>query len=587
MTRIFQLSAITAILGFSSNLGIVAPAAAQQSLFIAYPPKNHQTTAEKIFIIGTASPQKQVLINNQAITRSPSGNFAPSFPLTIGENIFKISSGEQQLEIKVNRISLAPKPPVGVAFGEDSLTPNQDIRRLPNELICFSAIAPPNAQVTVNLANKNIPLLPQKNIAELPANSAVLTAETQPNLNPNITKYAGCDQFFSPGNLGKPKFELNLQGKVISQEGSGNIEILNSAKLQVVEVTTEAGVTRTGPSTDYSRLTPLPEGTKASVTGGEGEWLRLDYGAWIKAEETETIPGNIPPKSIIRGVTYRPTTEGIELVFPLQIAVPVSVIQDEQTFSLTLYNTTAQTDTIHLDDNSLIKRLDWRQITPTQVQYNFHLKEKQQWGYSLKYEGTNLILLLRHPPNLTINNSLQGIKILLDPGHGGQKFGSIGPNGYPEKSVNLAVSQLLKQELEQRGATVYLTRDSDIDLSLGERVEMINNLKPNLALSIHYNALPDSGDALNTAGIGVFWYHPQAHNLSVFLHNYLLEKLNRPSYGVFWNNLALTRPHTAPSVLLELGFMINPVEFEWITNSKEQERLAKAIADGISEFLLN
>jgi len=32
---------------------------------------------------------------------------------------------------------------------------------------------------------------------------------------------------------------------------------------------------------------------------------------------------------------------------------------------------------------------------------------------------------------------------------------------------------------------------------------------------------------------------------------------------VFWNNLALTRPSVAPAVLLELGFMINPVEFEW------------------------
>ena len=61
--------------------------------------------------------------------------------------------------------------------------------------------------------------------------------------------------------------------------------------------------------------------------------------------------------------------------------------------------------------------------------------------------------------------------------------------------------------------------------------------------------------------------------------------LNRPDYGVFWSNLALTRPHTAPSLLLELGFMINPVEFEWITNSGEQQKLAKAIADGITEWL--
>ena len=65
------------------------------------------------------------------------------------------------------------------------------------------------------------------------------------------------------------------------------------------------------------------------------------------------------------------------------------------------------------------------------------------------------------------------------------------------------------------------------------------------------------------------------------MHNYLTEQLDRPSYGVFWNNLALTRPHTAPTVLLELGFMINPWELEWITNSQEQEKLSNAIAKAI------
>ena len=61
--------------------------------------------------------------------------------------------------------------------------------------------------------------------------------------------------------------------------------------------------------------------------------------------------------------------------------------------------------------------------------------------------------------------------------------------------------------------------------------------------------------------------------------------LNRPSYGVFWNNLALTRPHEAPAVLLELGFMINPTEFEWITDSAEQDKLAEAIADSVETWL--
>jgi N-acetylmuramoyl-L-alanine amidase len=72
--------------------------------------------------------------------------------------------------------------------------------------------------------------------------------------------------------------------------------------------------------------------------------------------------------------------------------------------------------------------------------------------------------------------------------------------------------------------------------------------------------------------------------LAVFLHHYLVKTLDRPSYGVFWNNLALTRPTVAPAVLLELGFMINPTEFEWITNPQAQEQLADVLAEGITQW---
>jgi N-acetylmuramoyl-L-alanine amidase len=151
--------------------------------------------------------------------------------------------------------------------------------------------------------------------------------------------------------------------------------------------------------------------------------------------------------------------------------------------------------------------------------------------------------------------------------------------------VNLVVSNLLRAELEDRGATVVMTREGDDDLYPSDRVDIINQVEPTLALSIHYNALPDAGDALNTAGIGMFWYNAQAHDLSEFLHNTLVQDLDRPSYGVYWNNLALTRPTVAPSVLLELGFMINPDEFEWITDPSAQAELAAELADAIAQWL--
>ncbi len=586
-------------------------ASAEPSLIVVFPQTNYQTSAQKIFFLGTAPPDGQVLINSKPITRSKAGHFSPSLPLQLGENLFTVRHQNQELQIKVTRLATGPELPQGLAFAKDSLTPAVDIARLPGELICFSAIAPPNANVSVKLANQTIALSPQPQQAQLPSNLAALTGQNQPHAQSSVGNYKGCTTAQQPdpdslsliyGNniisgavvpdssqevdLGQPQFQLTLNGKTITQPGTGKIQILSRAKLPVVEVIADAGVARTGPSTDYSRLTPLPKGTRATVTGRESEWLRLDNGTWINSKETRILPGAIPPQTIIRSVGYRQIPGATEIVFPLQVPVPVSVQQSEQALALTLYNTTAQTDIIRLDDDPLIERLDWQQEAPGQVKYTFNLKKAQQWGYKLRYDGTTLVLALRHPPKIgnTRRKPLANFKIVLDPGHGGKESGASGPTGYLEKDVNLVISKLLRDELVKRGATVVMTREDDQEVSLVERQAIISREEPAIALSIHHNSLPDNGDAEKTKGFGTFWYHPQAHSPAIFLQNYVVKKLGRPYYGVFWNNLALTRPAAAPSVLLELGFMSNPDEFEEIVNPEEQKKMANAIAQGITEW---
>ncbi|MCC5656877.1 N-acetylmuramoyl-L-alanine amidase [Nostoc sp. XA010] len=561
-------------------------ALAEPSLKVVFPETSYQTSSQKIFFLGTAPPDGQVLINSKPITRSKAGHFSPSFPLQLGENLFTVRHDNQELQIKVTRLPTDPELPQGLAFAKDSLAPAVDIARLPGELICFSAIAPPNASVSVKLANQTIALSAQPQQAQLPSNLAALTGQNQPYAQSSVGNYKGCTTVATAADLGQPQFQLTLNGKTITQPGTGKIQILSRVELPVSEVTVESGAARTGPSTDYSRLTPLPKGTRATVTGRQGEWLRLDYGAWINSKETRILPGAVPPQTIIRSVGYRQLPGATEIVFPLQVPVPVSVQQSEGALALTLYNTTAQTDIIRLDDDPLISRLDWQQEAPEQVKYTFNLKKAQQWGYKLRYDGTTLVLALRHPPKIgnTRRKSLANLKIVLDPGHGGKESGASGPTGYLEKDVNLVVSKLLRDELVKRGATVVMTREDDRELSLVERQAIISQEEPAIALSIHHNSLPDDGDAEKTKGFGTFWYQPQAHNLAIFLQNYVVKNLGRPYYGVFWNNLALTRPAAAPSVLLELGFMSNPDEFEQVVNPEEQKKTANAIAQGITEW---
>lgn len=561
---------------------------AQPGLRLSYPPNNHKTTADRIFLIGTAPAATEVTVNGQRIgDRSPAGHFAPSIPLQVGKNTLVIKAGSQTISLQVERSQASAPPPTGLGFGKDSLTPAVNISWLPNEPIYLEAIASPQAQISAQLGTASLALQPLSQSVNLPANAAALIGNNQPVVDRLAGVFKGCTAIATPGNLGQPRYQLSLRGQTLAQTAPGQITILNPAQFAIVEVTPELGGTaRTGPSTDYSRLTPLPPGTRARVTAQAGEWLRLDYGGWIRQAETRPLAMNAPVESIIRSLSSRQVPGWTEVRLPLEMPMPLMVDQGEQTFTLTLYNTTAQTDLIRLDDDPVIQRLDWQQVAPGQVQYRFNLKSRQQWGYKLRYEGATLVLSLRHPPALSSQGpSLQGMTILLDPGHGGPiDAGSVGSTGYPEKSATLLVGKLLEQELSQRGAKVVMTRNEDVDLDLPPRVALINQTEPAIALSLHFNALPDNGDALRTKGIGAFWYQGQSHDLALFLQNYLVTHLNRPAYGLFWNNLALTRPTVAPAVLLELGFMINPEEFEWISDPKAQQGLAKTLADGITEW---
>jgi N-acetylmuramoyl-L-alanine amidase len=568
--------------------------AAEGDLRVVYPPDGRETASDRIFIIGSGDPAAAVTINGQAIRRSPSGNFAPSFPLRVGPNQFEIRHGSALRRLTVNRLDLTPQVDPASGLVLSSLAPTSAIARPVGEPICWSALGVPGLEVVARLGDRAIPLTPQPTAATLPDNSAALVGNNEPLAGTDraaLVTYGGCGPM--------PAIAVTLPSTIESRRTPQGAPIrLPAAEFRnlhvnsptVVEVTARpAAIARTGPSTNHSRLTPLPTGTRAAVTGREGDWLRLDYGAWILAREAQELPGAIAPHSHVRSLRSVRVGNTTEIRIPLEVPVPLSLDQGRDWLSLTLHSATAQTDTIAVGADPIIERLDWSQPEPGKLTYRLSLKGRS-WGYGLRYEGTTLVWTLNHPPatgQAPRDRPLTGTTILLDPGHGGAESGSVGPTGYPEKDANLVLSQLLTTELEGRGARVLTTRTADQDVSLPDRQAAIARARPTVALSIHYNALPDSGNAETTQGIGMFWYHPQAQDLAEWLHDSLTAELDRPSYGVFWGNLALARPTEAPSVLMELGFMINPEEFEWITAPAEQQRLARAIADALAQWIAN
>lgn len=81
----------------------------------------------------------------------------------------------------------------------------------------------------------------------------------------------------------------------------------------------------------------------------------------------------------------------------------------------------------------------------------------------------------------------RGVDVLIDPGHGGDEPGAVGPNGLIEADVNLDVALLVRDELETLGYVVELTRSADHRVAIQSRTELANAVRPRVFVSIHHN----------------------------------------------------------------------------------------------------
>lgn len=79
------------------------------------------------------------------------------------------------------------------------------------------------------------------------------------------------------------------------------------------------------------------------------------------------------------------------------------------------------------------------------------------------------------------------VVIMIDPGHGGTNLGA-NPPGYVEKEMTLVTALSMKEELEKyKGVEVYLTRNTDVELSLEQRAQMAKSVDADFLYSLHYN----------------------------------------------------------------------------------------------------
>lgn len=216
--------------------------------------------------------------------------------------------------------------------------------------------------------------------------------------------------------------------------------------------------------------------------------------------------------------------------------------------------------------------------------------------------------------------------VVIDPGHGGEEVGAMGPGGAMEKDVTLAIARKLRGALVNGlGVQAFLTRDRDVEMALDERAAFANNYKADLFISIHANASRSHGakgsevyflsyqstdeesrrlavsegavEMSSGAGVAagsdlalVLWDMAQAEHLesSSALATRIQEELavvtGSQGRGIKQAPFRVLVGAAMPAVLLEVAFISNAEEERLLVSEAYQNKVVGAVVRGVSRY---
>jgi N-acetylmuramoyl-L-alanine amidase len=217
--------------------------------------------------------------------------------------------------------------------------------------------------------------------------------------------------------------------------------------------------------------------------------------------------------------------------------------------------------------------------------------------------------------------------ITIDPGHGGDDFGVNSPEGIAEKHLTLRIARRIGDLLTESGHQGMLTRTRDVALAVEQRGSVGNYYRSQVYLSIHVGGSPSP----QTRGPVVYlnkhsqdeeplmmapnqertsFFSPRRSPSRTFEDSdklvrwedgqkkYLdssreLAELLQEELNLLWGvenkvaeiPLAVLAPVTAPAVLIEMGFLTNPEDYQKLSSTEFQEQVARTMTSAVDTFL--
>lgn len=335
------------------------------------------------------------------------------------------------------------------------------------------------------------------------------------------------------------------------------------------------------------------EGSKPAPSQGQESTPPIEQGAG--SSESEAVDRE-PPKWIgakparLKGVQTAAESE-VGVILKLGVVgelaqAPLFRRPEPNVVEAVLRGATAPPEVV-LPQNRHVAALS-ASVTDEGLVLRFELR--QPMGAQISYTSGEIHLALAVQRS---GGSMSGKVIVVDAGHGGSDTGARSPDKkVHEKALALSIAQKLADALAKEGATVLMTRKTDVFIPLKERPEIANRNGADLFVSVHIN----SNENQNSSSGGITFYHakdPVSNLLAECVQGAIARVSGLPSLGawsdsrIYKTGFAVLRYAKMPAILIEMGFINHRTDRAKMTTEKFQSDVASAIVKGIKVYFGN
>ena len=505
------------------------------------------------------------------------GCFGVSVSLAYGKNYFTFRNGEDSLTLTIRRGSGTGD---GTTSTLTSRFPTSDAAVWAGQELTFRCVAPSGSKVTAVIHGQTVTM---QQTAATAKNGIAATYKGTYQVPADLP--AGELQDWGP-----VKYTMVWGGKTTSYESAGRLYAAGKNTTPAVLANTENVSLLTDYTDDSTFIATYHRGAKIPMVGCfqyNGTIFYEVAGGYISSDRATVAP--TPAEETTIGAVSS-VTEGRLTTITLPCGSYPAASAKREGALLTIYlENTALPESTEGIAAPMIKEARWEE-TEGGVNLLLTLNEESYWGYDLQYtEEGDLLLSLKEPPKLsaTPGKPLEGITVMVDPGHGNKDcgaYGAAGLYGPAEAELNLAVSLAVRDRLEQMGATVIMTRETDDretpKIVLDERVRMAVDAKPDFFLSIHHNSTGLTKYV--SADWTVSYYcEDDSETYAANLAAAVTGATDRDTKGEEWGYYYVTRLGFCPAVLFEVGFIPNPEQYEACADWETICETASGLAEGL------